>query len=144
MKPFLFSLAIMGCGLTLSAQSDKEPFLTKSLAGQNISDARMEASGGSISVTGVNESEARLEVYVTPNNNEKLSKDEVQKRLNEYYTMDISISKGQLVATVKQKHAIENNWRKAVNISFRAYLPVNVTTDVETSGGSVSLSNLNG
>jgi hypothetical protein len=64
--------------------------------------------------------------------------------LDEYYTMDISISKGQLVATVKQKHAIENNWRKAVNVSFRAYPPINVTTDLETSGGSVALSNLNG
>ena len=144
MKPFLFSLAILGCGLTLKAQTDKQPFLTRSLSGQNISNARMEASGGSISVTGVNESEARLEVYVTPNNNEDLSKEEIQKRLDEYYTMDISISKGQLVATVKQKHAIQNNWKRAVNVSFRAFLPVNVTTDLETSGGSIALSNLNG
>lgn len=144
MKTVLFLFATICCGVAVKAQTDKQPYLTKSLSGQNINNARMEASGGSINVTGVNESEARLEVFVTPNNNENLSKEEIQKRLDEYYTMDISISKGQLVATVKQKHAIQNNWRKAVNVSFRAYLPANVTTDLETSGGSIALSNLNG
>jgi len=144
MKTYLILFAAMFCSLVLKAQTDKQPYLTKSLSGQNINNAKLEASGGSISVTGVNESEARLEVFVTPNNNEDLSKEEIQKRLDEYYTMDISISKNQLIATVKQKHALENNWRKAVNISFKAYLPVNVTTDLETSGGSIAISNLEG
>jgi hypothetical protein len=144
MKKVFFISATICCSLVLKAQTDQQPYITKPLADQNISSARMEGSGGSISVTGVNASEARLEVFVTPNNNENLSKEEIQKRLDEYYTMDISISKGQLVATVRPKHAIENNWKKAVNVSFKAYLPVNVTTDLETSGGSIALSNLNG
>jgi len=144
MKTYFFLLATICCGLALKAQTDKQPYLTKSLSGQNISGAKLTASGGSINVTGVNGPEARLEVFVTPNNNENLSKEEIQKRLDEYYTMDISVSNNQLIATVKQKHAIENNWKKAVNVSFKAYLPESVTTDLETSGGSIALSNLNG
>ena len=39
---------------------------------------------------------------------------------------------------------MNNDWKKSVNISFKAYLPVNVITDPETSGDSISLSNLDG
>jgi len=143
MKTIFFFLAMTCCGLAVKAQTDKQPYLTKSLAGENISSAKLEASGGSISVTGVNASEARLDVFVTPNNNENLSKEEIQKRLDEYFTLSISVNNNQLIATVKQKHD-NMNWKKAVSVSFKAYLPVNVSTDVETSGGSVSVSNVQG
>jgi hypothetical protein len=144
MKTYLLPLAMLCCSLALHAQSDKQPYLTKSLSGQSISSAKLEASGGSITVRGVNGSEARLEVFVTPNNNENLSKDEIKQRLDEYYNIDISVSNNQLIASVKQKHLLNMNWKKSVSVSFKAYLPENVTTDLETSGGSIALSNLNG
>jgi uncharacterized protein involved in outer membrane biogenesis len=143
MKSYLLFLAIICCITTVNAQ-DKQPYLVKSLSGENINSAQLTASGGSIHVTGVNASEARLEVYVTANNNQHLSKEELKQRLDEYYTLDISVSNNKLIASVKQKSFININWKKSVNVSFKAYLPVNVTTDIETSGGSISLSNLNG
>jgi hypothetical protein len=114
------------------------------LSGESITGAKIDASGGSIDVTGVNGSEARLEVFVKPNNKENLSKEEIQKRLDEYYTLNISVSNHQLIASVKPKHSMNDDWKKSVNVSFKAYLPVNVTTTLETSGGSISLSNLDG
>jgi hypothetical protein len=135
----------MICGdFALKAQDEKQPYMVKSLSGEAITDAKLQASGGSISITGVQASEARLEVFVTPNNNENLSKEEIKQRLDEYYTINISTDNHQLVATVRQKNSINMNWKNAVNVSFKAYVPVNVNTELETSGGGVSLSNLNG
>jgi len=54
------------------------------------------------------------------------------------------VSNNQLIASVKQKHLINMNWKKSVSVSFAAYLPVHVTTELETSGGSISLSSLDG
>jgi hypothetical protein len=144
MKKYFLFTAIIFCNLVLKAQRDKQPYLIRPLSGKAINDAKINASGGSISVTGVSDAEARLEVYVTANNNENLSKEEIQKRLDEYYTLDISINNNQLIASVKPKHALNTNWKKSVNVSFKAYLPVNTTTDLETSGGSIDLSNLSG
>ncbi len=144
MKSFLLFLGIICCSVHIKAQSDNQPYLVKSLSGESVNSAKINASGGSISVTGVNAFEARLEVFVTANNNENLSKDELKQRLDEYYTMDISVNNNKLIASVKQKNRINMNWKKSVNVSFKAYLPVNVTTDLETSGGGISISNLNG
>ncbi len=144
MKKYLLFLAIICCGAAVKAQSDKQPYLVKSLSGESVNSAKINGSGGSITVKGVNASEARLEVFVTANNNENLSKDELKQRLDEYYTLDISVSNNQLIASVKQKHMLNMNWKKSVNVSFKAYLPVNITTELETSGGSIALSNLNG
>ena len=143
MRSLLLFIAIFSCGLALKAQDEKQPYLVKSLSGEAVTDAKLRASGGSITVIGITSGDARLEVFVTPNNNEKLSKEELQQRLDEYYTLNISVSNHQLIAIVQQKNN-NMNWKRAVNISFKAYLPVNVNTDLETSGGSLSLSNLNG
>lgn len=144
MKTYLLFFVMICCSIAIKAQTDKQPYLVKSLSGESVNSAKINGSGGSITVTGVNASEARLEVYVTANNNENLSKDELKQRLDEYYTLDISVNNNRLIASVKQKHMLNTNWKKSVNVSFKAYLPVNVTTDLETSGGSITLSNLNG
>jgi hypothetical protein len=144
MRTLLLFIAILCCSVTTKAQSGKQAFLTKTLSGLAINSAKVMASGGSISVTGVDESQARLEVFVTSNNNGELSRDELQQRLDKYYTLDISTNNNQLIASVKQKNMNNVDWKKSVNVSFKIYLPINVTTDLETSGGSISLSNLNG
>ena len=144
MKTYLLLIAIMYCSASIKAQSYKQPYLVKSLSNESISSAKINASGGSISVTGVNASEARLEVFVTANNNENLSEDEIKQRLDEDYTIDVSVNNNKLVASVKRKKLLNINWKKSLNVSFKAYLPVNVTTDIETSGGSISIANLNG
>src|SRR5205809_5825184 len=134
MKTCLVFAAMFCTCIALKAQTKDQPYLTKPLSTESITSATFDATGGSIDVTGVNNAEARLEVFATSNNNEKLSKEEIQKRIDEYYTMNISVSNKQLIVSVKPKHMVNMNWKKSVNISFKAYLPVNVTTDLETSG----------
>src|SRR5436853_3780015 len=104
----------------------------------------VETSGGGISVACVPASEARIEVYVSPNNNKNdLSKAEIQQRLNELYDLNISVASNKLTATAKSKERIKD-WKKALNISFKVFVPKNVSTDLSTSGGSISLTNVSG
>ncbi len=131
--------------LSVQAQfgDDKTLYLTKSLSSESINDVRAETSGGSIAVSGVNPSEAKIEVYVQGNNNRNLSKEEISQRIREDYNLDISVSGNKLTAIARPKSRMFN-WRNALNISFRILVPQNVSTDLSTSGGSIYLTNLSG
>ncbi|MEJ7829507.1 MAG: hypothetical protein WKF91_14960 [Segetibacter sp.] len=132
--------------LMVHAQTNQEPFMTKSLSTESIRNAEVQTSGGSIVVSGVNASEARIEVYVKPNNNgdsDALSKEEIQKRLNEDYNLNISVSNNTVTAVAKSKDR-NMNWKKGLSISFKVFVPQNVSTNLATSGGSISLTNLSG
>ena len=144
-KYFLFLLlATLQISVLAQFKSDKEPLITKSLSNEAVKNIEVQTSGGSISVSGVAASEARVEVYVSPNNNKNdLSKEEIQKRLTEKYDLTISVANNKLTATAKSKARI-TDWRNALNISFRVFVPKNVSTDLTTSGGSISLANLSG
>jgi hypothetical protein len=146
MKNIITLLTLISFCLAAHAQFDaeKEPFMTRSLSKDAIKNVKLRTAGGGITVEGVNAGEARLEVYVRPNNGQgSLSKEEIQKRLDEDYELTISVTGNLLTAIAKQKHNF-NNWKKALSISFKAYVPQAVTTDLATSGGSIRLSNLNG
>ena len=144
-KNFLIVLAVL---VSLSSFSQfngaKEPFLTKSFKGESFSSTQVQTTGGNISVTGITTGDAKVEVYITSNNGWKnLSKDEIQKRLNEMYDLDISVSNNKLVATAKSKEKIKD-WKKALNISFKLFVPKAMANDLSTSGGNISLSILSG
>jgi len=145
MKKYLLLLAIACQVYAVKAQRDENtPYLTKALSSDNVQSVDAHTQGGSITVKGGNSSEARIEVYVWGNNgNENLSKEEIQKRLEEDYNLTITVENHQLAAIAKPKHQIFN-WKHSLSISFKIYVPVNVSTDLETSGGSITLANLTG
>jgi DUF4097 and DUF4098 domain-containing protein YvlB len=148
MKKYLLFLSLVAFSSTLMAQfnPDKEPFMTKALSNESVKDVFVRTSGGSISVSGVNASEARIEVYIRPSNGKDdrtYSKEEIQQRLTEMYDLDVSVANNKLTATAKSKERIRD-WKKALSISFRIFVPKNISTDLSTSGGSISLTNLSG
>lgn len=123
------------------------PFLEKSLSGAAIRQVTAETSGGNISVTGVPDGEARLEVYIRPNNGGRdeagISKEEIQRRLNTMYDFAVTVNDNKLTATARPKRG-ENNWREGLSISFKIYIPQAVSSTLRTSGGNITLKNLNG
>lgn len=145
MKKYSLLLIIMASALLIQAQSKDEPYQTKSLASESIKNVKVETSGGSISVTGVSNSEARIEVYIRGNNGREneLTKEEIQKRLAEDYELTISVSNNKVTAIAKPKER-NMNWKKALSISFKVFSPQAVSTDLATSGGSIHLSNVTG
>lgn len=145
MKKLLFSLLISSACCALYAQNKtEEPYMTKSLSNASINNVEVKTSGGSISVAGVNPSEARIEVYINGNNQrDNLTKEEIQRRLDENYNLDVSVSNNKVTAIAKPKHQ-NIDWKKGLSISFKVFTPKNITSNLRTSGGSISLKNLTG
>jgi DUF4097 and DUF4098 domain-containing protein YvlB len=100
-------------------------------------------SGGRIRVTGVSESEARIEVYISGNNRHDIPKEEIQKRLEESYDFSVTAADHKLIASAKTKRGFRD-WRKSLNISFAIFVPVQSSTELNTSGGGIILENLSG
>ncbi len=144
MRNYILILFLASLGLTASAQDNKTPYLTKSLAGAGIKHVNVSTSGGSITVSGAPDQQPRVEVYITNNTGSTPSNDEIKKRLADDYSLDISVSGDELHAVAKSKHSGNWDWRKSLNIAFKVYVPKEVSSNLETSGGSIHLDNLNG
>ena len=145
MKKILLSYLLLIFVLACEAQAydQKTPYLTKTFSSESINNVEAKTQGGSITVTGGSQSGSRVEVYISPNGNKSLSKEEIDSRLKEDYELNISVSGGKLVAISKQKNSTFN-WKRALSISYKIYVPQNVSTNLATSGGSIDISNLNG
>jgi DUF4097 and DUF4098 domain-containing protein YvlB len=146
MKKILF---VFACGLqmlTVAAQSDHDaPFLQKSFSRDAIKQLLSETSGGNISVFGEATGDARVEVYIQPNNgrNGSMSKEEIQKRLDEQFDLTLAVEGGTLKAIARHKERFDN-WNHSLSISFRIYVPDAVSSELRTSGGNISLKDLSG
>lgn len=143
MKNFLLVGLLTIASITVIGQ-DKEPFITKSFKNESFSETKVRTSGGSIHVYGGAAGDTRVEVYVYSNNGKRdLSKEEIQQRLDEMYDLEIGVKNNQLVAIAKPKEKIRD-WKKALSISFKVFVPGKTGTDLATSGGSIHLSKLSG
>jgi len=146
MKKLLSLLVLAGMLATVQAQKqDESPFMTKSFSNASIKNVKAQTSGGNISVSSVPASEAKVEVYVWPSDgrNKSISKDEIQKRLDEDYDLTVAVSGGTLTVIAKSKKR-NLDWKKALSVSFRVFVPRNISTDLTTSGGNVTLTDLAG
>ncbi len=146
MKKYFLFAAIISVAFVVKAQNSgsTKPYLTKSLGSDAITTIEANTSGGSIEVSGGNNEEARIEVHISGNwPHRDLSKEEIQSRLDADYEMSLSASGGKLTAIAKRKKPFMN-WKKALNISFRIFVPEHVSTELFTSGGSISITNLSG
>jgi hypothetical protein len=138
-------LFLLACqSVAALAQENKTPYLTKSLSGDAIKHVYVTTSGGSITVSGAADEKPRIEVYITGNNGVTPSIEEVKKRLDEDYDLSISVNGGELRAVAKNKHDHNWDWRRSLSIAFKVYVSKDVATNLETSGGSIHLDNLNG
>ena len=146
MKKYI-SLLLLICFYQLSfAQNNNDvPFLTNPLTSESIKNVEATTSGGNITVAAVSAGQAKIEVFVWPSNrkNSSLSKEEIQKKLDEDYDLTISTANGKLTAIAKSKRNM-SDWKNALSISFRIYVPGNVSTDLTTSGGNIHLTDLTG
>src|ERR1700761_650254 len=103
MKTGLLILLVACQGVVALAQDNKAPYETKSLASAAIKEVYVNTSGGSISVSGASGEEARIEMYVRGNNNADLSKEEIKKRLDDDYIVEVSVANHELHASAKRK-----------------------------------------
>lgn len=146
MKKLLFILLMAVSGLTLMAQNDNDrtPYLTRSLSAETIKDVMVRTSGGNIEVA-ASTSESRIEVYIRGSNGRKeLSADEIKERLDEKYELTIDVANNKLTAIAKRKKESGNDWKQGLSISFKVFVTKDISTDLATSGGSITLSGVSG
>ncbi len=141
----ILAVALLLTGPALAQNTSQPPYQTKTFATNGLTTVRVETSGGSITIEGNHAGEAKVEVYVQPNNwngSKNLSQAELDERLADYI-ITVEAQGNTLVATAKRKRD-KMNWKNGVSIAFRVYVPRRMATDLRTSGGSISLSHLAG
>lgn len=136
-------LAMVLCVSAAIAQNT-EPYMVKDFSGQQVNRLEVRTSGGSIKVNG-GASAPKVRVFIRSNSwNTKLSAREIEERL-ENYILEVKVSGGTLICSAKPKK--ENfSWNNSnrLSIGFEIDSPEKVDTDLATSGGSITLSTLNG
>jgi DUF4097 and DUF4098 domain-containing protein YvlB len=143
MKKVLNTTIALILVLIFQAQAqDREPFLSKTFSKEAIKKVFARTSGGSITVEG-GATTPKVEVYIQGNNGRDLSKAEIKERLDEDYEMIVDVANDELTVSAKPKDKFFN-WKRALNISFKVYIQEKVSTDLETSGGSIDMKNLTG
>ncbi|WP_222430911.1 DUF4097 family beta strand repeat-containing protein [Mucilaginibacter pallidiroseus] len=143
MKKIFLLLIAAASGLAATAQDFKTPYITKPLPA-DLKKVFVNTSGGSISVSGTGE-EPRVEVYIRGNNmDQSFTKDEITKALQKDYIFSVEVSGGELHATAKRKGSFNFNGRRSLSVSFKVYTGRQVSSNLNTSGGSISLASLTG
>ena len=143
MKKLVLILALIVFYQLLAAQ---DAFLARSFSDATISEIKSVTSGGDIAVESTEQGQQRVEVYVKPSSGDgykSISKEKLQKKLDEYYDLVVTLSGGKLTATAKSKqHSISR--QNELSISFKIFVVKNVSTDLVTSGGNIELKGVSG
>ncbi len=149
MKNLLSILAILFATFTGFSQSDTDkPYMVKTFSAKDITNLKMNTSGGGLTVIGTKDAEAKIEVYIRSNNwngSDNISKEELEERLKNY-ELSVTQEGNTLVAFSKNK---TDNWgKKSLSIGFKAFIPEKSSVNLATSGGSINVKgiteNING
>jgi hypothetical protein len=146
MKKFAFTFILAASCLVLQAQTFESDHLytTKSFKDASPKKIIVGTSHGDISVSDVPASQTRVEVYVRSSKwNQELSKQEIQNKLDEYYTLEISFIGDVLKASVHRKKDILFN-ESGLSISFRIFAPKTASGILNTSHGNIDLTGFEG
>ncbi len=143
----IFFVAILATVFSVSfaqTQSSKDLYLTKSFNDADFKKIDAETSHGDIAVSVVPAANTRIEVYVRSSNSyEELSKEEIKKRLDEYYTLNLSLT-ADVVRAIAHKKMEFPNGKPSLRISFMIYVTKSKSTVLKTDHGNIELSGMEG
>jgi DUF4097 and DUF4098 domain-containing protein YvlB len=123
---------------------DNKLYLTKTFKASSVKNVDVNTSGGGITVMGGATSEAKVEVYVSGNGRGSLSDSEIEERL-EKYNLIVRMDGSTLICEAERKDKSGSwNRRNSLSITFKVYVPTEITTNLNTSGGGIKMVNLNG
>lgn len=132
----LFS-AVLLVACQVSAQ--KEIVRTEDFSMEPGGNLEVRTSGGYIKVSGTNSSKAVVKMIVR--SNKGYSESKIEEKLREDYEIEIGKSGNMLVAKAKGK-STNWNWGSGLSISFEITVPKKTNCDIGTSGGSLTMYNL--
>lgn len=131
-----FALAAFQLGF---AQSDEDAYRVEEFNVSGQVSLEVQTSGGSISVIGSNDDEVVVEMYV------RRKGDYVEAGEADLSDYDIEIFQdGNSVKALVDRKSKGWNWNNGYSISFVVYAPEETRSRLKTSGGSLTVRNLNG
>lgn len=124
-----------------SADFKADPYLTKEFTLKGTGNLKVETSGSSVAVTGAGGNQVIVDMYVKLNGREiEIEDAEVEGELDNY-NLDISQSGNTISVIVKKRN---NSSRNKLNLSFKIQVPTKMSSQFQSSGGSISVDGLNG
>jgi DUF4097 and DUF4098 domain-containing protein YvlB len=147
MKKMILLLALCGsmtlCAPLFAGSDAKEPLAVYPFPAAAVERLTVVSSGGSIRVTGDAGETATVEVSVTTNGRKKRKKEELQKMLEQHYTLVVAATEGELRVEASRKNTPLPDC-DGLSLSFRIRVPKRVSTQLNTRGGSLRLKGLTG
>lgn len=128
----------------VQASASNDPYLSKSFTLSGFGKIETRTSGASVSIEGTEGNQVIVDMYVKRNGKSVDANDaDVQNRL-ENYQIDIEKSGNTVSLSVSTKKNL--NWSKGNNLSlsFDIKVPYEMSTDLNTSGGSIAISGIDG
>ncbi|HBH24431.1 MAG TPA: hypothetical protein DDY13_13535 [Cytophagales bacterium] len=116
-----------------------DPYRTEVFNADNIKNVDVGTSGGSITVYGGELKNAKVEMYVKTNWGSK-NRGSIKSKLDNY-DIKIAMEGNTLIARAKKTGG---GWNNGLNISFKVFVPSNVSSTLHTSGGSITMAGLKG
>lgn len=117
------------------------PYLTKNFTLSGAGKLDVETSGASVAVTAGSGNEVVVDMYVKLDGKEISSEDPAVEKELENYDLDIRQSGNTISLSVERKI---NSGRSKLNLSFKIKAPKEMSSEIESSGGSIALDGLNG
>jgi hypothetical protein len=141
MKKLLTLTSLLLLSLAAFTQG-KDAYLTKTFKAADIKNVGVRTSGGGITLDGTSNSEATVLVFIKGNNGKELSRSEIEDKLKDYeLIVNLEVGTLKCIARAREDNM---NWKKSLNIYFKITCPININTDLSTSGGGIALSDLRG
>lgn len=126
------------------AVGQEDPYLSRSFTAEGPGTLVVETSGGSIDVSGHSSNEVLVEMYVKENGGWSFfgsDDDDIEEALEDY-SIDISQQGSSVSAIAKRKGKSWGN--NKVSISFVVKVPTTMSCNLSTSGGSISVAEVEG
>lgn len=121
---------------------ENKPYLIKEFTLNQVGNLKVKTSGGNIHVLGTGGNTVKVEMYVRPSNGNNKSSSRIEKALNNY---NINISKeNNSVSVLVESKGWSWSSKNNLSISFTVYVPYEISSDLNTTGGSIHISDIKG
>lgn len=135
----LIAMAHISCSNALA----NDPYLNKEFTISTPGELEVETAGGSIDVSSHNGNTVRVEMFVRKGGRVLSAGDNDATEALEDFDIEIEKSGNKVIASAKRDGG---NWfgNNNVSISFKISVPRQISCDLNTSGGSISLTGVTG
>jgi hypothetical protein len=142
---FLIALAFFQAGLTNAyGQENKTPYQTKEFKVSGQTTVKSELSGASVSIKGGAGDALKVQIFLKKDGVYLTETSKEAQDFLEDFKVEVTQTGETVMLIAKQKSPGSMNWKNRPQVSFEISSPMNLNTDIQTSGGSVSLERIAG